>query len=134
MVLPSFAEVSTDKRRYCDSFTMSYRNNDYIAGNRLVEPYENNVCVVQNPPQEPLSREELDDVYERSYAGTYHPMYEAEGGVPGMKEVKFSIVSVRGCLRLRVLRTYLSSGKRGEIEERGLNRCGSEEADRASRF
>ena len=97
MVLPSFAEVSTDKRRYCDSFTMSYRNNDYIAGNRLVEPYENNVCVVQNPPQEPLSREELDDVYERSYAGTYHPMYEAEGGVPGMKEVKFSIVSVRGC-------------------------------------
>ncbi len=97
VVLPSFAEVSTDKRRYCDSFTMSYRNNDYIAGNRLVEPYENNVCVVQNPPQEPLSREELDDVYERSYAGTYHPMYEAEGGVPGMKEVKFSIVSVRGC-------------------------------------
>ncbi len=97
VILPSFEEVSTDKHRYCDSFTMSYRNNDYLAGNRLVEPYENNVCVVQNPPQEPLDRQELDDVYERSYAGTYHPMYEAEGGVPGMKEVKFSIVSVRGC-------------------------------------
>ena len=97
VLLPSYREVSTDKSRYCDSFAISYRNNDYLAGSRLVEPYDHDLCVVQNPPQEPLSRQELDDVYERPYAGTYHPMYEKEGGVPGMNEVKFSIVSVRGC-------------------------------------
>lgn len=97
IVLPSFQEVSTDKSRYCDSFALSYYNNDCINGKRLIEPYENNICVIQNPPQEPLEREELDDVYAYPYVGTYHPIYEKDGGVPGIQEVKFSIASVRGC-------------------------------------
>lgn len=97
IVLPSYEEVRTDKERYCDSFALSYRNNDYISGKRIIEPYESNTCVVQNPPQEPLSQPELDEVYELPYVGTYHPVYEKEGGIPGIEEVKFSIVSSRGC-------------------------------------
>jgi hypothetical protein len=53
------------------------------------------VYVVQNPPQEPLSTEELDDVYELPYEGTWHPSYEKEGGVPAIEEVKFSIIANR---------------------------------------
>ncbi|MGN0711321.1 MAG: YgiQ family radical SAM protein [Anaerovoracaceae bacterium] len=97
VMLPSFKEISGDKRAYAESFAIQYKNNDFITAKRLVEPYENGIYVVQNPPQEPLSTEELDDVYELPYMRTYHPSYEAEGGVPAIKEVEFSIVSSRGC-------------------------------------
>ena len=85
------------KGNYCKSFVLQYRNNDFISGKRLVEKYGRTVYVVQNPPQEPLSTQELDDVYELPYEGSYHPVYEKEGGVPAIEEVKFSITANRGC-------------------------------------
>ncbi len=104
VMLPSYLEISeklTDpeksKKNYCRSFLLQYQNNDYITGKRLVEKYDETVYVVQNPPQEPLSTEELDDVYELPYEGTYHPSYGKDGGVPAIEEVKFSIIANRGC-------------------------------------
>lgn len=82
---------------YCDSFRLQYRSNDAVIGKRLIEKYDEHEWVVQNPPQEPLSRQELDDVYSLPYARDYHPSYESEGGVPAISEVKFSITSNRGC-------------------------------------
>ena len=65
ILLPSFEEIREEKRRYGDSFALQYRNNDAISGNRLMEPYgKEDRCVVQNPPQPPLEREELDQVYD----------------------------------------------------------------------
>ena len=55
------------------------------------------MSVVQNQPQPPLEREDLDDIYEQSYENAWHPMYDAKGGIPAFREVKFSIVSSRGC-------------------------------------
>jgi len=97
VILPSFEEIQNDKRKYGESFAMQYRNNDAISGSRMMEPYGGDLCVVQNPPQPPLEREELDQVYELPYEGDYHPVYEAEGGVPAIREVKFSMISSRGC-------------------------------------
>ena len=104
MMLPFYRDISekligpeTAKKNYCRSFLLQYQNNDYISGKRLVEKYDETVYVVQNPPQEPLSTEELDDVYELPYEGTYHPDYEKDGGVPAIEEVKFSIIANRGC-------------------------------------
>lgn len=104
VMLPTYQDITdgkqsdTDtKKNYCSSFLLQYQNNDYISGKRLVEKYENTVYVVQNPPQEPLSTEELDDVYELPYEGSYHPSYEKDGGVPAIEEVKFSIIANRGC-------------------------------------
>lgn len=99
LMLPRFHEIVGDINRlnYCKSFLMQYQNNDFINGKRLVEKYEESVYVVQNPPQEPLSTEELDDVYELPYEGTWHPIYKEEGGVPAIEEVKFSITANRGC-------------------------------------
>lgn len=97
VVLPSFEELQQDKRRYGDSFALQYRNNDAVSGKQLMEPYGQDLCIVQNPPQPPLEREELDQVYELPYEGNYHPVYENQGGVPALKEVKFSLVSSRGC-------------------------------------
>lgn len=97
MILPSLEEIKSSKRRYGDSFALQYRNNDAVSGKRLMEPYGKDACVIQNPPQPPLEQEELDQVYGLPYEGQYHPIYEKQGGVPALKEVKFSLVSSRGC-------------------------------------
>ncbi len=97
VILPSHEEVSKDKKSYCRSFAMQYRENDCISGQRLAELHDNGYYVVQNPPQEPLEREELDHVYELPYERKWHPVYDSQGGIPGFSEVKFSIVSSRGC-------------------------------------
>lgn len=96
IILPDFDEISRSKKEYCRSFAMQYRSNDAINGVRMIESY-GGISVVQNPPQPPLEREELDDVYGLPYMRDQHPSYEEEGGVPALKEVKFSITSNRGC-------------------------------------
>ena len=76
VILPAFDEIQNDKDKYGESFAMQYRNNDSISGKRMMEPYGKDQCVIQNPPQPPLEREELDQVYELPYEGDYHPIYE----------------------------------------------------------
>lgn len=97
IVLPAFADISKDKDAYCRSFAMQYRSNDSVNGKSIIEEYDGGIFVVQNPPQPPLSQMDLDDIYGLPYMRTYHPSYEKEGGVPAIKEVKFSITSNRGC-------------------------------------
>ena len=96
ITLPSFAEIKTDRRRYAESFKIQYANCDPFTAKRLAEPYDN-FFVVQNPPQKPLTTAEMDAVYDLPYMRTYHPSYEKAGGVPAIEEVKFSLVSNRGC-------------------------------------
>lgn len=95
--LPSYEEVASDKRQYAKSFMIQYRNTDARTAKTLVERYPGKVLVVQNPPAEPLTTRELDDIYAYPYAGLGHPSYEAKGGVPAVREIQFSITSCRGC-------------------------------------
>lgn len=95
-VLPSYDEVVQSPRRFAESFMMQHRNTDPAGAVPLVEPYRH-TFVVQNPPAEPLSTPELDSVYELPFTREYHPMYQNSGGVPALQEVKFSLVSSRGC-------------------------------------
>ena len=97
IILPDFAKVQEDKRTYADSFGIQYKNCDPFTAKRLAEPYGKEGFVVQNPPQKPLSTEEMDAVYDLPYCRNYHPSYEAAGGVPAIQEVKFSLTSCRGC-------------------------------------
>ena len=96
-VLPSFDEISSDKKAYAGSFAVQFKNNDSISAVTLAEKYTDTVYVVQNPPQPPLEREELDDVYSLPFENEWHPMYDEMGGIPAFKEIKFSVVSSRGC-------------------------------------
>ncbi|MCI1960016.1 MAG: YgiQ family radical SAM protein [Clostridia bacterium] len=97
IVLPKYANVVKDKYAYCESFMKQYENTDSVIGKTLVEEYDKGWLVVQNPPEKPLTTEELDEVYALPYMRNYHPMYEKDGGIPAIKEVKFSITSSRGC-------------------------------------
>lgn len=97
VMLPDFAEIAENKDAYCRSFALAYRSNDYINGKRLVEKYTDTIYVVQNQPQPPLERQELDDVYALPFENEAHPVYQKMGEIPAFREIKFSIVSSRGC-------------------------------------
>lgn len=94
--LPHYDEIQKSKKVFAESFILQYRNMDSIVGKPLMEPYKT-WYVVQNPPNEPMSQSELDSIYSLPYMRTYHPIYEKDGGVPAIKEVKFSLISNRGC-------------------------------------
>lgn len=96
IVLPSFKDVSSNKRTYAECFKIQYDEQDPVRGRTLVQEH-NGKYVVINKPEMPLSREELDRVYALPYQKTYHPIYEKDGGIAAIEEVKFSLVSSRGC-------------------------------------
>ena len=97
IVLPSYDEISTNKEAYAHSFYIQYQNTDPFQAKKMAEAYPHGIYVVQNPPQKPLSMQEMDDVYALPYTRTYHPIYEKDGGIPAISEVKFSLISNRGC-------------------------------------
>ena len=97
LVLPSFEKMQQDKREYAKSFYTQYCNTDPFSGRRLAEPYPGNLYVVQNPPAKPLTQMEMDDIYGLPYMRTFHPSYQALGGVPAIEEVRFSLTGSRGC-------------------------------------
>ena len=97
ILLPSYEQVSADKRAYAESFRVQYENTDPFTGKVLIESYKGKGFIVQNPPSKPLSQKEMDEVYGLSYTGTCHPMYEKAGNIPAIEEIRFSITSNRGC-------------------------------------
>ncbi|MDR3563548.1 MAG: YgiQ family radical SAM protein [Negativicutes bacterium] len=96
LILPSFDEVTADKRVFAEAFKLQYLEQDPIRGKTVVQ-HHGEMYMVQNPPAQPLSVAEMDEIYDLPYQRTYHPSYEAAGGVPAIQEVKFSLVSHRGC-------------------------------------
>ena len=97
VLLPSFEEISAKKAAYAESFAVQYRNTDPFTARPLAEDYGTRGYVIQNPPAKPLTRQEMDDVYGLPYQRTCHPMYEKDGGIPALEEIRFSLTSNRGC-------------------------------------
>ena len=91
-----YNDLKENKRKYAEAFGIQYKNQDAINGKAIVEYYDGKM-LVQNPPMPPLEREELDKVYALPYMRTYHPIYEKDGGVPAIEEVRFSLTHNRGC-------------------------------------
>jgi len=97
ITLPDYTAMKEDKLQYAKSFAVQYKNTDPFTGKILIEGYPNGQYVVQNPPQPPLTQSEMDEVYALPFMRTYHPSYEEKGGVPAISEIKFSLISNRGC-------------------------------------
>ena len=91
-----YNELKENKKKYAEAFGIQYKNQDAINGKAIIEYYDGKM-LVQNPPMPPLEREELDKVYALPYMRTYHPIYEKDGGVPAIEEVRFSLTHNRGC-------------------------------------
>lgn len=93
---PSFDNVVSSKKEYAKSCRIQQDEQDHIRG-RLIKQKHGKIMVVQNKPMPPLTQSELDHVYSLPYMRAYHPSYEKLGGVPGIREVEFSITHNRGC-------------------------------------
>lgn len=93
---PALDDVLSSKADYARSVKMQYDEQDFVTGKVILQRHGKRV-LVQNPPAKPLTTEEMDRVYALPYQRTYHPSYEAEGGVPAIQEVQFSIIHNRGC-------------------------------------
>ncbi len=93
---PSYENVVKNKKEYAVSCRIQQDEQDHIRG-KIVKQRHGNKMLVQNPPMPPLTTEELDEIYALPFMRTYHPSYEALGGVPGIEEVRFSITHNRGC-------------------------------------
>ncbi len=97
VLLPAHAQVATDKAAYARAFMAEYNQQDALRGKKLCQQQDTLRFIVQNEPALPLSREELDTVYALPFMRASHPVYTAQGGVPALTEVRFSVSAVRGC-------------------------------------
>ena len=93
---PSYENVSSSKKEYAKAARIEQDEQDHIRG-KIIKQKHGKKMIVQNQPMPPLTTKELDWVYSLPYMRSYHPMYEAQGGVPGIQEVEFSITHNRGC-------------------------------------
>ena len=96
VLLDSFESVREDEKSYARAFMKQYKEQDYVYGKTLIQEHFGKY-LFQNPPIKPMTQKELDRVYALPYQRDYHPMYRSKGGIPAIKEVKFSVVSHRGC-------------------------------------
>lgn len=94
--IPSYEECVSDKKAYAVSCREQYREQNPYLGSALAQRHGNRY-LIQNPPQPPLDTYELDKVYDLPYMRAYHPMYEADGGIKAIEEVRFSLAANRGC-------------------------------------
>lgn len=94
--VPSYCDVMSSKKAFAEAFRVQYLEQNPLRGKTIVQKHGEKY-VIQNPPAMPLTVQEMDEIYDLPYTRTYHPIYETEGGVPAITEVKFSIVSHRGC-------------------------------------
>ncbi len=94
--LPEYQDILKDKNKFAESFRIQYENTNPFSASILAEKTDTQ-WVIQNPPQKPLSTEELDAVYNLPFTRKYHHMYEKDGGIPALKEVEFSLAVNRGC-------------------------------------
>ena len=84
------------KRLYAKACKIQQAEHDAVRGRTVIQRHGGKI-VVQTPPMPPLTTEEMDEVYGLPFMRDYHPSYGAFGGVPGIKEVKFSLIHNRGC-------------------------------------
>lgn len=96
VLCPSYESVCESKEEFATAFRLQYDEQDPVHGRTVVQAHGNRY-MVQNRPAKPLTEAEMDEIYTLPFTRTWHPMYDAKGGVPALQEVQFSLVSHRGC-------------------------------------
>ncbi len=94
--LPGWQQISADRKEYARAFNLQSKEQDPFYGKTVVQKGQHKY-IVQNPNIYPLTMEEMDAIYDLPYMRSWHPSYDAKGGVAALEEVQFSLVSSRGC-------------------------------------
>ena len=94
--IPSFEECVQDKALFREMFKAFYENSAYVNSKGLNQKHDTRY-LIHNPPQDLLTQEELDKVYDMNFTREVHPYYAKKGNVKAQETIKFSVVSHRGC-------------------------------------
>jgi uncharacterized radical SAM protein YgiQ len=92
--LPSFEEVSSDKKRYAEAFRMMSEEQNPFCGKTLIQ-HHGDRALVCNPPSLPLSQQEIDSIYALPFVKATHPSYTEP--IPAYEQIRTSITTHRGC-------------------------------------
>ena len=96
VALPSYEDCASDPVSFARMFLEFKDNCDPVSGKGMVQGHGGRL-LVHNPPQRPLTTEELDAVYESDYENAVHPYYAKQGHVKAMDTVENSVTTHRGC-------------------------------------
>ena len=96
VITPSYEECTESKDAFISAFRIFYHNNDPITAKGIAQKHGNRF-LIQNPPSETLSSEELDRIYEMDFENAVHPFYLKNGPVKAMETIKNSVTVLRGC-------------------------------------
>ncbi|MDU1909654.1 YgiQ family radical SAM protein [Fusobacterium sp.] len=122
--LPSFEECVRDKKEFAKAFDIFYHNCDPITAKGLYQ-----LCgdryLIQNPPSENFTSEELDDIYSMDFKRDVHPYYKAMGEVRALDTIRTSVTTHRGCygecnfcaIAIHQGRTVISRSQDSIVEE-----------------
>ncbi len=94
--IPGWMKIKQERKEFARAFKMQSKENDPFYGKIVVQKGQQKY-IIQNPNVYPLTMEEMDAVYNLPYKRKWHPSYDALGGVAALEEVRFSLVSSRGC-------------------------------------
>jgi len=95
-VLHSYDECLASKRAQAENFGVIERESNKIECATLVQRYGDRAVVV-NPPEPPMTTEELDASFDLPYTRLPHPKYKKRGTVPAYEMIRNSINIHRGC-------------------------------------
>lgn len=94
--LPSFEKCLDNKQNFVEMFKIFYENSAYTNSKGLYQQHDTRY-LIHNPPQDLLTEQELDEIYDMDYTREVHPYYAKTGNVKAQETIKFSVVSHRGC-------------------------------------
>lgn len=94
--IPSFEDCVLDKNLFREMFKTFYDNSAYVNSKGLNQKHDTRY-LIHNPPQDLLTQEELDKIYDMDFTREVHPYYAKQGNVKAQETIKFSVVSHRGC-------------------------------------
>lgn len=96
LALPSYETVKDDPAAFAEATRLIHQElNPYCA--RAMAQQHGERWVVVNPPALPLSIAQMDEIYALEFTRRAHPVYEAQGGIPALEPVQFSVTTHRGC-------------------------------------
>ncbi|MBQ7280223.1 MAG: YgiQ family radical SAM protein [Bacteroidales bacterium] len=96
ITLHGFEECLNSKRAEAENFHHIERESNKIVCKTLVQSY-GDTCVVVNPPEPPMTSDELDASFDLPYMRLPHPKYKKRGDIPAFEMIKNSINIHRGC-------------------------------------
>ncbi len=94
--LHSFEECLRSKRAEAENYRIIELESNKIECATLVQRHGDS-CIVVNPPEPPMTTEEIDASFDLPYLRQPHPKYKKRGPIPAFDMIRWSVNTHRGC-------------------------------------